>query len=1833
MPASPATPRKSSKNRRSAPVTLARLDTISSSPLGLSDSNSVRDRIRQWQEQGAKAVSSPAPSDISIAGDENADTEVHFSSPIREGEITRGADTTPRRRTSRWVDPDKKEWIREPRSSSTPRKRVVSDEHWKKRQKRSPRSTQPTPRQETAQEKRRSEAPRHSSSKIEREERRRRRKNARGSVESTIIFDENAEVQLETTPRPLRHSGKDGAVLQSDLDSGVDDDLPRRFHGRASPKQSVKERRKSLRLSPQMDERPVRRSQYVDVLERSPKIVEGSSDEKAGSIRSRNDNIISQAKEMFSRSELEKPTSQRLPSIEAWLDEQPDPFVDGDPEPVQVPAPLKTRSSRPKVDISLSNVEDANKIWSHVDSADHMPERVTSTGRRRRRRSRRSQEAAKTVTSENTDAVQAIPTSRITSPQPQDKCQDPKEESSGGLKRRGARALRTRTGSSPGKQITPEHEFIPPGRSSMVTAKPVADVLPPREEQLRPVRPCPPTGAHRLSTIASVETFHSQTELLNDTDMLRRNSKGLQRRLTTHEDLMSVLSLPRAGGSIKSARSIRTVKSRLSTATIGEVLEELEADEAKYMRELKTLVDGVIPVLLQCVLSKSDSAAAAGLFSSSGSARDDLNFTRPIVDMGVALERLKTLHRRIPTHDLNSLLPWAQTAHKVYNEYLKAWRLGFQDVIVNLAPPDEQTRTEIDEGMARDENGDVINGRGEKVDVAYLLKRPLVRIKNLAKVFARLKVLNPSAKASIVADAYDDLIKTARNRSNEEHSRLEDEAAANVDASKARDLRTLAVLSGVRVDKSRRVKARDCFSLTIHHSSGQRLDCHTELLLRSNQPGLTAGGDLLICEMENNGRWLLFPPMEISSISARYGEIDGEIVVMVRGGSSFVPEWHELLLLQTGDLEAASDWVNMLGTQPLPPKLNRASSFVNKQDIDSTSWQQDRAVAGKRLPLLPRSPSPKEVEVPIGEPSVIGRDEYERPRTAPDVYQHEESSQYRSDVVSREQPLPHLPTNTEARALPILPTSSLEPASPHDSLSGTSSPGLRRTKLASKRPARRGESAPGSPLVASSPLPTSQAEPVGGTRKISRTDEASREWMSSPSVERDASPERVESTISDITDHDPDSRPQRPHYHRAISSTPSKELPTIHRLRPSSPVSTPLTESIRDQWSSLTSGGTKSKNEKKPIKAYSKEERVDRQMSHPGTPYADDVPTPPPHRSRSPSSATLERAEARPVPPPHRSRPQERAKAGPVMKPRQQPSPRKGRHGDRRSSSPLKHEYAPSTASESDESDDESIASSSSETSEDGILEQADQATPLPSFKTAALRNTSKISPPASLPNLPADTLAPSNSASQAPYRTVPHAALQPNAPISRTIATVWSWSDKGAWESLYPDECSIVVSPGLIEAFEMSAAHSGSNPPNGDESILESSSSIDSDDKGIRPLVAVEMTPLVPLRRGTALDISVRSRPSSRSKVKTGTNIMFRSRNAEECEALYAMINQARINNPTFIALENARPAVMPNVTFNTGPGSARHSRSRSRSGSWLRFGNQRRRSSYRASSAPLSGSPSVGGYSETSVGSMSSAFSALRRFSGGSNGGKGMFNLKRSSVIRKNGRFGTSGSSSLYSSSSGTTRTGGSGSGATSPAPSQLGLVPPAADRPAASATTAPSGTINNMKIRLYVRESAARWREMGAARLSVMPAPITVAENAAGSTTPTENNSSPPGTAGDSRPPSTFIVGQPGQATGPRLPSSNHTPHRVHGNGNEKRILITGKTKGETLLDATLHESCFERIARTGIAVNVWEEHDEVAKSGGVVGGKGRTFMIQMKGEAEAAWLFSMVGRLRY
>ncbi|MCJ1475424.1 hypothetical protein MMC13_004086 [Lambiella insularis] len=1823
---SPATPRRTS-NRRDRKTTPAKPKSVDvGSPLGPYDTNTVRDRVRQWQSQGGGVITAsdiyveedPERPDCKPATPTNAVKDTgppktpDAAEPKHSGVSARNGG---RQKTKSDLD----EHVRS-KSGSAPKKRVVSDGHW--RRKRNSSKTTGSPKTKTEPPSRvladdgirvipisdyvQNSAPEDT-------------KTARAKKRS---FREGSK-DRDTTPSSRRRSRHlqpphDGYRSQSDAsDRGVrsptaatptsSQHTPRGERIESNPEEYSPENE-----LPAATDRFERRgsSQRQDVSsEKSPRSVQGTFPSNRDSNKSSKGYILShvfdESRKMFSRAEPGIIPSPRIPSIEAWLSETPDPFMDEEQPPVEIPAPLRSTTSRKKEVVEVK-VDDPNKIWEAIETNSKPRHSSTSSRKHRRVRSAALYEDNPFPESlVSRSPLDSSPIGGTAAAKLVDLVESTPDLSPPSLRRRGAKhspsssTTRERRKSSPLKEsLTQDDVSVMSSANTASSVEPLDMSTPLRPPGLNLRRPFPSTGRHRLSTIASVETFNTKLqntqvtslpamkddahkvdaeesptyEALDSFDpngLLRRPSKS---RMAKHSDLISVLSLPMGRtGSIRSARSIRTNRSQLAKATLEDLLVELTTDEVKYMRELRTLVDGVIPVLLACVLSKSDSAVAAGLFSGSTDVKDDPNFTRPIIDMGIALERLKSLHKRMPLSDTDALLTWAHGAQKVYSEYLKAWRMGFQDVVVNLAAstdgPARKSGTTVAEddgieaGLPRNEDGDVVDANGERVDVAYLLKRPLVRLKYLAKTLKGINFVRPSSEAEALASKYQNLVMDARNRSNEERARLEDQAAANIDPTRARDPRTLGPLAGVAIDRRRRVRARDYFNLALHHSSGQKIDCRVELLIRDDAPGSGTGGDLLVCEVDGTGRWLLFPPVQFGRVSARNGDIEGEIIIMIRGLDGQGGEWHELLSLHTEDEPTGFEWVQMLGLEPIPPKVTRSQSFLARHGRRRTP--PVAPAVGLGIPNLPstptksRTPSPREIEIPIGEQpnsaakkwiEAVDKNDQAHLPVSP-------TPKERSRLQKR---LPGLPVNPVVQpntnsppmnnALETLPNhrrrksevmidgTTHSPRSLNEALqlAGTSTSSLRRATANRHSKHVEDVSNPGSPKI---PYP-----------------EDSLQRSSSPEVKSSHSeiPESVDCRAFSPT-YDSrkgaDSTPTksnhkaRPRYHRSLSSAPSLELPIIPKVRKDSPPPTPSCEPVNEpEWPA--SPAQQEAAIKSPTKLAKR-----RPVGTIATP--DKPPSPPVHQSPSPAH----------------------------VNPPQVPelSPVASRKGQRRSSSPLKHEYEPSTASESSSDSDASTverneATSVSDSSEDEELEDGDTPTPL--IPLRALQRLPKTSPQGSLYSLPNGTLSPSNSASQAPFKRVPS---QPSK-ASKTIASIFFWSDKGSWENLHPDECSVVVTPGLIEAFEMSAAHSqqenneqnSKHEPNTPSSISKRSSSQASDPQCPRPLIALELTPLVPIRRGTALDISIRSPPTAESKITTtsNNNIMFRSRNPEECEALYALINHARINNPTYIALQNAR------VTSAFTPSFDRSNSTRgSRSTSWFGLGHGGK-SSYRASSAPT---PSIS-MSDSSIGSMSSAFSALKRF--GMGGGR--FSVARSTVTSRHG----SRAGSVYTSSDNS-----SGSGASTPIPT--GNLPTDDGKLVNPAGAGPIG-LSNAKIRLYIRESASKWRDLGSARLTIM---------------------------------------RPTNAAHPLL-VPGATPQQKQG-ADDKRIVVIGKSKGETLLDVTLGESCFERVARTGIAVSVWEafEGGLVAKVGGVVGGHLRVFMIQMKSEAETAYTFSIVGKLRY
>ena len=1772
--------------------------------IGAPNSGSVHDKIRQWQDSGGGIVTAD---DIYVEVDEdeeplgeskernskdNSASKRPKENQLKEENATKASRLKPSRQES---DYHLEEWDDHTRSVSAPKKRVVSDGHWRK---------QKSPPKDTARRTGRSEIKKKINHDIivveyasDNDSEKPTSKDRAKSTPRKSDFSNDDGIRVYATPPSSRQTSRHLKVPKGDELSHQNEDInatsevsePELEPELESPKQRSAGKRQASHNSTAIDREPSSRRTSQQKMKKAEKSTKATAAFVGAqeSTKTSKSSIFSQAfdesRKMFVRKEFVPITTPRVPSVEAWLEETPDPFIN-DPEAfIDVPAPLKPPSRRRREEKGL-NIVPEDSDGGRGDLGRKESKKGASESKMRQRIPS-SPKVSETSHPEDAESAPGRRTSYRDSPaKSMSDDHTEKPVTTPALRRRGAKRdpaspLRERRKSSPLKECANQDEYAslshPTSSTCEVREESHEPLTPLKPPGLNIRRPFPSTGRHKLSTIASVETFKSnlqnipppsvsggteatalQNELFKDYEsheardqfdpngLNRRTSKN---RIANHDDLLSVLSLPRSGAkSIVSARSIRTSRSRLANASIEDLLSELGSDEDKYIRELRTLVDGVIPVLLTCVLSKSDSAIAAGLFSPTAKSSCDSEVTRPIMDMGITLERLRKLHQRIPRQNPDALLSWAQGAHKVYEEYLRAWRMGFQDVVVNLVPAVDSTgapKEATEEGLPQNEDGDVVDANGERVDVAFLLKRPLVRVKYLAKSFKAINVVKPSTEAKALAAKYQDLVTFARQRSNEERARIEDEAAANIDPTRARDPRTLGPLTGVMIDSHRRVRARDYFNLDLKHSSGQRIDCRVEFLIRDDAPDRGASGDLLICEVDSTGRWLLFPPIQSGRVSARNGDDKGEIVVMLRGTHSQAQEWHELLVLRTEDEQAGYEWVHMLGLEPVPPKVMRMQSFIKRQErrkalpappLELTEPLEALEALEAPNPPSPmgksRTPSPREMEIPIGEQagetaktwtepaSKQYEGLYESPAPSPPPKERNRlqklfRKEIPADPSSRpksEQIAPNdipvwssLQQTERPRSADVNPVS--RTLAEKLGFSGISSgPGLKRSKA--KRLSKHGN-------VTSSP--TSSKDAYFGDDSADAPAQSAQSPTSDHHDRDDVHPITRMSEDTNVEVHTLESpkASARPRYHRSRSSVPSLDLPIIPKVRKDSQPPTPTYEQEEEEPAAWPPSRAELDPPRTPPKVT---------PSHSDSPSNSSKPPPPPVH-RSPSPALIKTASVPDL------------------------SPSTNRRGKRRSSSPLKHQYEPSTASESTSDSDTSTVdhkdtTSISDSSSDEEPEDGDIPTPLVPLR--ALQRMVKPSPPATIQSSGGDSIAPSQSASQAPYKRVPS---QPTKSI-KAVASVFYWTDEGSWQPLHPEECSINITPGLIEAFEMSAAHSSFhdvNSPPGSSSSRPPLSSLPMEaPKG--PIVALELTPLVPIRRGTALDISIRSPPTAASLHTTSQNTLFRSRNPEECEALYALINHARINNPTYIALQNAR------LTSSFTPSFATSQDKASRRGSWFGLG---RKSSYRAKTAPT---PTV----NTDSSGNTLAKSWLKAF--GQNAGN--FSLSRSTVT-----------TSQIGSRAGSIYTDSSGSGTSTPMP--LGKT----------AHGAAKIGLENLAIRLYVRDSASKWRDLGQGTLNVL------------------------------RPENQLLSVKPLGSERRVLITSSKYRDKSKEDKEKERDEKKDKDIKEpyVMLDVTVGEAGFERVARTGIAISFWEDEVDgrVAKEGGVVPGRARVYMVQV------------------
>ncbi|POS87632.1 hypothetical protein EPUL_004968 [Erysiphe pulchra] len=468
----------------------------------------------------------------------------------------------------------------------------------------------------------------------------------------------------------------------------------------------------------------------------------------------------------------------------------------------------------------------------------------------------------------------------------------------------------------------------------------------------------------------TIHTVSTHRSLSRKSQRKQLKSPELKRRLTKHSDLISILSLsdtsePGRQGSIRAARSIQMSKKQNFISSIEDVLIELAEDELQYMRELETLIDGVIPVLLRCIFSESNASGLFGYLVTNAA-----SFSRPIIEMGNALVKIQSHHKCIPLADAYALLIWADSVQAVYEEYLLAWNSGFEDIVVNLAPALSCTKTAMDE-MKRDRNGDLLGEKGEKIVVDDLLKKPITRIKYINKAlkassqFQKLNLIDfPSTceEAKRICSNYETLLNLRKNRIKEENARKVDRQAWSANTSRARNFKSLDRAGPIEINHQYQVIAKDCFSFEMLHSTGQRINCSVELVLR-NLPSSVDEGDLLIFKDDSKDPFLLFEPIPKNLLSARLGNTEEQVIVMVN--DSILGEKNaQFLILDATTERIAADWISMLGEQPIPPPITRAKLKINPElDFSIPNADFDAMTI---IQLLDEQESD---QVPIGEPA------------------------------------------------------------------------------------------------------------------------------------------------------------------------------------------------------------------------------------------------------------------------------------------------------------------------------------------------------------------------------------------------------------------------------------------------------------------------------------------------------------------------------------------------------------------------------------------------------------------------------------------------------------------------------------------------------------------------------------------------------------------------------------------------------------------------------------------------------------------------------------------------
>ncbi|EDN09654.1 predicted protein [Histoplasma mississippiense (nom. inval.)] len=300
-------------------------------PLGVHDINSVREKVRRWQQQGGGVITE---NDVGPESD---------SSP-ESGTGKQNSPTTKKHSRTKEGSKNKENNVQRARSNSTPRKRVISDEHWRKN--RSPPASLP---QKVTHKRRTDVFDRYGKSTSTTKEKEKTCGHSGGTNPSSNplpgdgirVYATSVSSSRRSERPKSRHTCGSQSIVETEVESSVGDQTsafkrqqqsqPRKKKGHDYGARDV-----HLRKRPGDDEWSTEPSEVIEFSEQENRSRRQTHKLPPRTLRPPKggifNHVIDESKKFFGKHE---PLSSPVPAprnhgsnVEAWLSSTPDPFTE-----------------------------------------------------------------------------------------------------------------------------------------------------------------------------------------------------------------------------------------------------------------------------------------------------------------------------------------------------------------------------------------------------------------------------------------------------------------------------------------------------------------------------------------------------------------------------------------------------------------------------------------------------------------------------------------------------------------------------------------------------------------------------------------------------------------------------------------------------------------------------------------------------------------------------------------------------------------------------------------------------------------------------------------------------------------------------------------------------------------------------------------------------------------------------------------------------------------------------------------------------------------------------------------------------------------------------------------------------------------------------------------------------------------------------------------------------------------------------------------------------------------------------------------------------------------